>query len=40
MGFDNFDELFDCFKIREEDIQKLDVKTLILTSKDDPMVGF
>lgn len=40
MGFKNSDELFDHFKIKDEQIEKLGTKTLILASKDDPMVGF
>ena len=40
MGFQNSDELFDHFKIKDGEIEKFQTKTLILTSKDDLMVGF
>ena len=40
LGFENEDDLFDHFKIKDEALEDLDIKTLVLTSKDDPMVGF
>lgn len=40
LGFETSDQLFDHFKIKDQQIEKFEIKTLILTAKDDPMVGF
>lgn len=40
LGFKTSDEMFEHFKIKDEQVEKLSIKTLILTAKDDPMVGF
>lgn len=40
MGFEDTDKFFDHFKIHNDSIANFETKTLILTAKDDPMVGF
>jgi len=40
LGFKNADEVFEHFKIKDESIYKFETKTLILSAKDDPMVGY
>lgn len=40
LGFKDSDQVFSHFKIPDDKIENLEIKTMILTSKDDPMVGF
>jgi predicted alpha/beta-fold hydrolase len=40
LGYDSADYLFDKYSITSEMISKLDIDTLLMTSKDDPIVSY
>lgn len=40
LGYDSADILFDKYSITEEMISKLNIDTLLMVSKDDPIVSY